>query len=196
MFILVLGLLAGSGGLSAASDWQPREGRELIGTRAPEWRGVEWLQGGPMTLAELTVAGKTVLVRFWLVDCPYCERSAPALRELDERYRERGLVVVGIHHPKSERARDRAVIAETAKRLGFEFPIAHDDQWKTVRDYGIGTVLRSFTSVSFLIDRRGLIRFVHDGGELHAGGGASHAECNAAYASLVAAIEQALQSDS
>ncbi len=173
-----------------APGWEPEEGADLIGTQAPEWQGIEWLQGGPLTLSGLR--GKAVLLRFWLVDCPYCAASAPALRELWDRYRERGLVVVGLHHPKSEAARDPAVVARGARSLGFDFPIGTDDEWATIRAYGVGTKLRRFTSVSFLIDRKGTVRFVHDGGEFHAGGGEDHERCNAAYAALIEKIEEAL----
>src|SRR5258706_6348299 len=78
--------------------WSPREGLELIGKPAPEFEGLDWLQGGPPALGALH--GKAVLMRFWLTGCPYCRATAPALVELDERYRARGLVVIGIHHPK------------------------------------------------------------------------------------------------
>jgi peroxiredoxin len=177
-------------GATGAPEWAPREGRELLGTPAPEWRGIRWIQGGPLTLSGLK--GKVVLLRFWLMDCPYCVRTAPALRDFYERYQDQGLVVVGLHHPKSEAARDPARVARAARDLGFNFPVGQDQDWKTVRAYGVGTHLRSFTSVSFLIDRRGIIRFVHDGGEYHAGGGPEHRECNAAYEALDAAIRKAL----
>jgi len=177
-------------GEPAAAIWVPREGGDLLGTSAPEWSGIRWIQGGPLTLAELK--GKVVLLRFWLVDCPYCVRTAPALRELWDRYRGRGLVVVGLHHPKSEAARDPSVVARAARELGFDFPLGLDDDWTTIRAYGVGTRFRNFTSVSFLIDGRGIIRFVHDGGEFHAGGGPDHRECNAAYRALETAIENLL----
>ena len=175
----------------SASKWRPREGRELLGTVAPEWNGIRWIQGGPLTVAGLK--GKVVLLRFWLIDCPYCERTAPALRELSSKYRDQGLVVVGLHHPKSEEARDLARVARAAKQLGFDFPIGQDDSWTTIRAYGVGSHFERFTSVSFLIDREGIIRVVHDGGEYHRGGGPEHRECNAAYEALDAAIRQALK---
>jgi peroxiredoxin len=105
-----------------------------------------------------------VLLRFWLMDCPYCQRSAAALRTWSKRYAERGLVVVGIHHPKSEEARDRKLVEAAARDLGFDFPVGTDDEWTTVRAYGVGSVFKRYTSVSFLIGRDGIIRFVHDGG--------------------------------
>jgi len=175
------------------AEWLPREGRELVGTAAPEWKGIQWIQGGPLTLASLK--GKVVLLRFWLTDCPYCQRSAPALNEFYSKYRNQGLVVVGLHHPKSEGTRDLARVAGAAKQLGFDFPVGQDDSWSTIRAYGVGSHFQKFTSVSFLIDREGIIRFVHDGGEYHQGGGPDHRECNAAYAALEAAIRQALEGE-
>jgi peroxiredoxin len=179
-------------GAATTTAWLPREGRELLGTAAPEWKGIQWIQGGPLQIASLR--GKVVLLRFWLLDCPYCQRTAPALRELYSKYRDQGLVVVGLHHPKSEGARDVARVANEAKKLGFDFPIGQDDSWSTIRAYGVGSHFERFTSVSFLIDREGIIRFVHDGGEYHQGGGPDHRECNAAYAALEAAIRQVLES--
>jgi thiol-disulfide isomerase/thioredoxin len=137
-----------------------------------------------------------VLLRFWLIDCPYCVRTAPALRELAEQYRDDGLVVVGLHHPKSEPAKEADRVHRAARDLGFGFPIGQDLEWETVRSYGVGTRFQSYTSVSFLIDRDGIIRFVHDGGEYHRGGGPDHRECNAAFEALDAAILQALAGES
>jgi thiol-disulfide isomerase/thioredoxin len=178
-------------GPAMAAPWAPKEGASLIGTRAPDLRGVHWLQGGPLTLAALK--GKVVLLRFWLTGCPYCERTAPALEELHETYAARGLVVIGLHHPKSEDSRDAAVVEETVRRLRMRFPVGLDDRWETVRAYSVGTQFQRFTSVSFLIDRSGIIRFVHDGGEFHSGGGPEHRDCNAAFGALRAAVERALE---
>lgn len=185
-------LLAGPGRAAPSSPgWAPKEGRSLLGTVAPEWGRLRWSQGGPTTLASLR--GRVVLLRFWLVGCPYCTRSAPALRELWQRHKDQGLVVVGLHHPKSPESEDPAAVARAARALGFEFPIATDNDWTTIRAYGVGRVFQRFTSVSFLIDRRGVIRFVHDGGEFHRGGGPAHSTCNAAFEALEAAIADALE---
>jgi peroxiredoxin len=194
--LLVLAALAGwtpteGRGPACSPGWEPQEGRGWIGRSAPEWRGIEWLQGGPLRLQDLS--GRVVLLRFWLTDCPYCRRSSEALRAWSARYGREGLVVVGIHHPKSEEARDRAVVAAGARALGFEFPIGIDDAWTTARAYGVGTDFTRFTSVSFLIGRDGVVRFVHDGGEYHKGGGPGHEECAAARDALEAAIEDALR---
>jgi thiol-disulfide isomerase/thioredoxin len=182
--------LAGAPASDRAPAWAPREGRELLGTRAPELRGIEWLQGGPLTLSGLS--GKVVLIRFWLTGCAYCEATAPALNELHNAYAAKGLVVVGLHHPKSDETRDRVAVERAARQLGFHFPVGIDADWVTARAYGVGTLFRAFTSVSILVDRVGAIRFVHDGGEFHRGGGPEHRACNLAYDALRAAVEQLL----
>jgi peroxiredoxin len=153
--------------LSGAPAWAPAEGRELIGTRAPELVGLEWVQGGPLRLADLK--GKAVLLRFWTAGCPYCTRSLPDLARLAERDAARGLVVLAIHHPKSEAGRDLAAVREAARALAPHLPVAQDAEWQTLRAYGVGSAFQAYTSVSVLVGPDGVIRWVHEGGELRQG---------------------------
>jgi peroxiredoxin len=190
---MMLAASAGSGESPAAKPWAPVEGSSLLGSAAPEWKGIDWIQGEPTTLAALR--GKVVLLRFWLIGCSYCSRTAPGLRDLSQRYKDRGLVVVGLHHPKSDAARDPDAVRRAVRSLRLDFPIGTDNEWQTVRAYGVGTVFERFTSVSFVIDRRGVIRFVHDGGEFHEGGGPEHADCQAAYQAVENAVVLSLKAD-
>ena len=148
----------------ACAAWTPNEGAELVGTRAPELRGLTWIQGGPLTLAKLR--GHPVLLRFWTDGCQLCHDSAPSLNALDEKYAPRGLVVIGVHHPKSDASKSPDVARRAARELGFGFPVATDPEWTTVRAFGVGAHFKSFTSVSILVDGEGTIRWVHDGGVL------------------------------
>lgn len=147
------------------NGWKPKEGLELIGTKAPSWEALTWLNTKPFHIEDLR--GKVILIRFWLVGCPLCEHTAPALVELYDKYKDAGFLVVGIHHPKSESAKDPELVRSAAERFGFDFPIAQDNDWKVINSYWLNGRERSFTSVSFLIDKRGVIRFVHDGGEFY-----------------------------
>jgi peroxiredoxin len=180
---------------TAAADgdplWQPSEGAELIGRPAPALSGLTWLNSGPLGLEDLR--GKVVLIRFWLVGCPYCKNTAPALAELYEKYGGDGLVVIGIHHPKSERARDDAFVLKAAKGLGFEFPVAQDRDWKVINAYWLGGVRRSYTSSSILIDKKGIIRFVHDGGEFYRS--EDNTDADLAYKTIDAKIRELLAED-
>ena len=171
---------------AAAVPWAPVEGASLVGTRAPELRGLKWLRGGPLSMEGLR--GQVVLIRFWTDGCAFCEKTAPALKALDAKYREKGLVVIGVHHPKEPASDPEKGI----RALGLTFPVATDPDWKTVKAYGVGSTFTRFTSVSFLVDREGAIRFVHDGGEWHQGGGADHERCNQAHDALVATLERLL----
>ena len=163
--ILVLTALTGTAALAAATH-QEATGAELIGTKAPGWEGVEWLNAEPLCLEDLR--GKVVLVRWWTDTCPYCRRSAPALNEFHARYARRGLIVIGMYHPKPiDRLITASEIREAAQERGFGFPIAIDRNWSVLRHWWLKSGTRSATSVSFLIDRRGVTRHVHPGPAYH-----------------------------
>ncbi|HEY9777839.1 MAG TPA: redoxin domain-containing protein [Planktothrix sp.] len=147
----------------AAAHWQPKEGQDLIGTKAPEFAGLQWLNSAPLTIAGLR--GKAVFIRFWSMNCPYCAATAPTLNYLNQKYGRQGLVVIAIHHPKGEGEELRAAknVEHTANLYGFKFPVALDNDWQTLNRYWTSKS-RAFTSASFLIDRQGRIAWVHDGG--------------------------------
>ena len=105
-------LLLGSSAATLGAEKQGK-GAELIGSQAPAWGALRWLQSEPMKLGELR--GRVVLVRWWTETCPFCAASAPALRELHDTYQGRGLVVVGMYHPKP-RGR-RVAVASVAADL-------------------------------------------------------------------------------
>jgi peroxiredoxin len=75
---------------------------------------------------------------------------------------------------------ERADVARYAALFGFRFPVATDVEWRTLRDWWMSPrEKRQFTSASFLIDRRGIIRHVHPGGK-YARGEPDHAQLQAA----------------
>jgi thiol-disulfide isomerase/thioredoxin len=168
----------------------PGEGRELIGTAAPAWCPDGWLVGKAMKLEDLR--GKVVLIRFFTNTCPFCAASMPALQTLHERYAEKGLTTIGFYHPKPHGAKRTA---ESVKRLlaswKVTFPIALDTRWKTLDRWWLSGKRRRATSVSFLIDRKGKIRWLHPGPELHPGKEGCNvdpARCNRSYSELEKAI--------
>lgn len=149
--------------LSGAGN-QPKEGDELIGKSAQEWDVRDWVNSKPLQLKDLS--GKIVLVRFWTAPgCPYCAASAPALNEFYDKYHAQGLEVVGFYHHKSSEPLRAEDVNHYAGKFGFNFPIAIDYDWKTLRQWWLDADERRWTSVSFLIDRRGIIRHIHPGGQ-------------------------------
>ena len=136
----------------------------MLGRKAPDWAGMFWVNSTPLTLPEL--AGKVVLIRWWTAPgCPYCRATAPALNEFHQHYRDRGLQVIGFYHHKSAEPLDVATVQEHISRLGFEFPVAIDPEWRTLKQWWLNGDSRRWTSVSFLLDRRGVLRHIHPGGE-------------------------------
>ena len=150
----------GTAALCAAA---PNEGAELIGTKAPGWDVSEWLNSQPLRLSQLR--GRVVLVRWWTgPECPYCAASAPTLNALHERYHAKGLVVLGFYHHKSPTPLTRRHVRQLVKRYRFQFPVAIDPEWQTLKRWWLDGHEHAWTSVSFLIDQQGIIRYIHPGG--------------------------------
>jgi peroxiredoxin len=139
----------------------------IEGSTPPDWQVERWLNSPPLHVRELR--GKVVLVRWWTAGCPYCSHTAPALRHFFDRYSSRGLAVVGIYHHKEEGPFNPKLYEETAQRYHFAFPLAFDPEWRTfkswMRDRHGKPVNTGWTSVTFVLDKKGVVRHVHPGGE-------------------------------
>ena len=153
----VLALILAPG--AAAS---PAPGDELIGRPAPPLVLAEWLNTDPLTLDGLR--GKVVLLRWWTAPgCSFCAATAPSLNALHQRFGPRGLVVIGIYHHKAGGEPRPAEVARYAEGFGFTFPVAIDRGWSNLRQWWPAEE-SGWTSVSFLLDRHGIVRWVHPGG--------------------------------
>lgn len=140
-----------------------QEGEELIGTAAPGWDAVEWVNSKPLALEQLR--GKVVLVRWWTgPECPYCAASAPNLNALHDAYQGKGVVVIGFYHHKSPTPLTRRHVEQLLRRYRFRFPVAIDPEWRTLKRWWLDGHEHRWTSVSFLVDQEGSIRYIHPGG--------------------------------
>jgi peroxiredoxin len=177
-------MLAAAVGCSrGAAAGRAPAGGELIGTSPREWTVSEWIGSRPLTLAGLR--GKAVLVRwFTSTECPHCAGTAPALNQLHRELAGKGLVVVGMYHHKRPEPLDVDAVRGWSREYGFKFPVGIDRDWRTLKRWWLDGHQRAFTSVTFLLDRRGVIRHVHPGGTLAPG--------TADFAALRAAIEKVL----
>src|SRR5205809_1338747 len=166
--------------LSCHASLPVRAEEKPIGTKPPEWQAEHWLNSEPVSLRDLR--GKVVLVRWWTAPgCPYCKATAPALNDFYRQYHKRGLEVIGFYHHKSDNPLRVEDVKKYARQFGFKFPGAIDTDWRTLKRWWLETGDRGWTSVSFLIDRRGVIRLIHPGGQYVKG--------DKAYADLRAKIE-------
>ncbi len=155
------------------------EGFELIGKPAPKLGLDFWLNSStPLDMPGLR--GKVVLLRWWTQGCAYCTATAPALNEFDKQYGSRGLQIIGVYHPKPPGKWTMDDVRRAVEAKHFSFPVAVDGDWTALKRWWL-TKDRSYTSVSFLVDRHGVIRYIQPGGEYHEGkqgGMPEHAACN------------------
>lgn len=164
---------------------------ELLNQPARAWTFDRWVDSPPLSLEKLR--GKVVLVRWFNTGCKYCGNTLPGLEKLRTRYAAKGLVVVGVFHPKPQRPVSDAFVRKTARKLGFMGPLAVDEEWTTLNRWWLmNHPDRNWTSVSFLIDQHGIVRWAQGGGEYHESNDPKHATCDASYATLERTIRALL----
>ena len=139
-----------------------RGGQDLIGKRMTRDRFDGWV-GTRESQREFINNSTAILYRWWTDSCPYCEASLPAIEKLRKKYEDRGLRTVAVYHPKPPRPVSVKAASEKAKGFGYHGAIATDEDWSILRDFYLSTEVRSATSVSFLVDAEGVVRFVHPG---------------------------------
>jgi thiol-disulfide isomerase/thioredoxin len=138
-----------------------RGGQDLLGTKFPDLHFQRWLNTDNNKPA--ATADSVTLYRWWTDTCPFCAATMPAIESLRQKYGPRGLKVVAVYHPKPPRqVKDENVLA-AATRIGYKGPIAIDADWSQLKAVWLTAGRRAATSVSFLVDRQGVIRFVHPG---------------------------------
>ena len=91
----------------------------------PSFQGANgWLNSSPLTPAALR--GKVVLVNFWTSTCVNWLRTLPYVRAWSERYKNMGLVVIGVHTPEFPFEKNVDNVRREAKAMRVEYPIAID----------------------------------------------------------------------
>ena len=143
--------MAMSAGIPAGGSKLPVEGT------LPALSGaVEWLNSPPLTAEGLR--GKVVLVDFWTYSCINCLRSLPYIKAWADKYKDQGLVVIGVHAPEFAFERDQANVRRATRDLGITYPVAIDN------DYAIWRAFENeYWPAHYLIDAEGRIRYHHFG---------------------------------
>ena len=81
-------------------------------------------------------SGTVTLVDFWSSSCTNCQREIPELERIYEKYKDYGLVVVGVHSPQQPHDRDTAVVSGAITKLGITYPVALDPELEAFQAYG------------------------------------------------------------
>jgi thiol-disulfide isomerase/thioredoxin len=116
-----------------------------------------WLNSRPLKTTDLR--GKVLLVDFWTYTCINWRRTLPYLRAWDAKYRQHGLVVLGVHTPEFAFEHDVENVRQASKEMGIEYPIAIDSDYALWRAFN-----NQYWPAIYLADESGNIRY-HKFGE-------------------------------
>jgi thiol-disulfide isomerase/thioredoxin len=124
---------------------------------APDLTGAtQWLNSPPLNLAALK--GKVVLVDFWTYSCINCLRTIPYTRAWAEKYKDQGLVVIGVHAPEFAFEKNVDNVKAAIERFKINYPVAIDN------DYAIWRAFQNhYWPAHYFIDAQGRIRHHHFG---------------------------------
>lgn len=128
--------------------------------KAPELRGTqEWFNTpSDEALSLESLRGRVVVLDFWTYSCINCIRTLPYLKAWDERYRDDGLTIVGVHTPEFPFERDAGNVADAIDRNDLRYPVVQDNDFATWDAYA-----NEFWPAKYFIDAQGRVRYTHFG---------------------------------
>jgi cytochrome c biogenesis protein CcdA/thiol-disulfide isomerase/thioredoxin len=118
--------------------------------------GLGWINSAPLSRESLH--GKVAMIEIWTFMCYNCLNALPHVKETAARYKNAGLVTIGVHAPELPRERPRENVEKAVKELGVTFPVVLDNNfviWKAFNN--------EYWPSVYVVDRKGRIRFHHDG---------------------------------
>jgi cytochrome c biogenesis protein CcdA/thiol-disulfide isomerase/thioredoxin len=123
----------------------------------PEIKGaVAWLNSA--ALNRDSVRGKVVLIDFWTYSCINCLRALPYVEGWAAKYKDSGLVVIGVHTPEFAFEKERVNVEKAVRDLKITYPVAVDSEYKIWRAFN-----NEYWPAHYFIDGKGRIRYHHFG---------------------------------
>lgn len=126
------------------------------GVMPPLTGATTWINSPPLTREQLR--GKVVVIDFWTYSCINCLRALPYVRAWAEKYKDQGLVVIGVHTPEFAFEKSEANVREAVARLGVAYPVAMDNDFAVWRAFK-----NQYWPAHYFIDAQGRIRHHHFG---------------------------------
>lgn len=145
--------------------------RSLTGKHAPEISGEKWFnemalpeavqqkvkRGEPLDI-QRDLAGYVVLVDFWDYDCIHCINAMPHLREWWQKYQGQKFLIIGVHTPEFEFAKDPEKVESAVLRFELNYPVVSDPDYTTWERYRTKAWPREL-----IVDTEGIVRYDHTG---------------------------------
>lgn len=126
------------------------------GAMPPLTGATTWINSPPLTPRQLR--GKVVVVDFWTYSCINCLRALPYVRAWADKYKDQGLVVIGVHTPEFAFEKSEANVRDAVRRLGVDYPVAMDNDFAVWRAFK-----NQYWPAHYFIDAQGRIRHHHFG---------------------------------
>lgn len=118
--------------------------------------GGSWFGSTPITISSLR--GKVVLIDFWTYTCINCIRTLPYLKSWHNKYKDKGLVIIGVHTPEFEFEKNPDNVARAIKDFDLTYPVMQDNDFATWNAYN-----NHYWPAKYLVDKNGKIRYTHFG---------------------------------
>jgi cytochrome c biogenesis protein CcdA/thiol-disulfide isomerase/thioredoxin len=115
-----------------------------------------WINSSEITPAALH--GKVVLIDFWTYSCINCLRTLPYLKAWNAKYKDSGLVIIGVHTPEFPFEKDEANVRKAVHDLGITYPVVMDNDYRIWRAFNNG-----YWPAHYFIDAKGHVRYHHFG---------------------------------
>lgn len=120
----------------------------LVGKPAPALQVADWING---EVKPEDTKGKVVVVDIWATWCGPCIRSIPHNNEMYAKYKEKGLVIIGVC--SSSRGQEKLAAVAAAEKTKINYPVCKDPGDKTSKAFNLG-----FYPTYIVIDRKGVVR--------------------------------------
>ncbi len=132
------------------------KGNQIPMPQIPLFERTFWFNAGPEVVTKLK--GKVVLVDFWEYTCVNCIRTLPYIKAWNERYADKGLIILGVHAPEFEFGKKRENVARAVNDFDLRYPIVMDSDYTIWRIFG-----NRYWPAKYLIDKDGILRYRHFG---------------------------------
>jgi len=150
--------------------WQPQKPAAVLAASAadtlpalkddgpmPDLSGaIAWLNSPP--LSGKSLKGKVVLIDFWTYSCINCLRALPYVEGWAQKYKDAGLVVIGVHTPEFAFEKERSNVEKAVRDLKIAYPVAIDSDYKIWQAFN-----NEYWPAHYFIDGKGRIRYHHFG---------------------------------
>jgi thiol-disulfide isomerase/thioredoxin len=124
----------------------------------PELQGISGYINTPNNTQLSDFQDKIILVDFWTYSCINCIRTIPHLVAWNAKYKDKGLVIIGVHTPEFEFEKNYQNVLEATNKFNITYPVVQDNDYKTWNAFG-----NQYWPRKYLIDTKGVIRYDHIG---------------------------------